>query len=108
MRNKFKYKPDSNISGKFKYKPDSNTRCKFKYKPDSSNQSPFSNCTICFIHILPAPLYTVVIARVASLCTFRNSLWLLVQPLMHKNFIVCSKSFSSYGLLELTEQVKNA
>jgi hypothetical protein len=44
------------------------------------------------------------------LCPYQKTLWLLVQPTLHKkfNFIVGFKSFSSYGLFEWPEEVKIA
>jgi hypothetical protein len=39
--------------------------------------------TPIFLPVLPAPLYTVNIARVPSLCPIQNSLFLLIQPSLH-------------------------
>jgi len=54
-----------------------------------------------FLHILPAPLYTVAIARLSSLWPYKKSSLLLFQPSLYSefNFIVGSKFLFHLGHL---------
>jgi hypothetical protein len=53
-----------------------------------------------FLHILPESVYTITITSAAALCPFQKSLWLLVQPSLHKMFnFIASFTSSCYSLL---------
>jgi hypothetical protein len=63
-----------------------------------------------YLHILPTPLYTVAVARVASLCPLKTIYGCSSGHLCTKSLTSSStlNFISSHGLFEWAEQVKIA